>query len=557
MKKFFAIITMGFALAACTAIEQAEPIEEPAGPKTYTLTINATKGDDAATKALDIEHSGEKNILNATWGADDEVSVYNFTTSTLLTGTLKAETPGSTDAKLSGSLTGTITEGDVLYLLFPNKIASYIGQDGTLPKIATDYDYCYGQAKVTKVVGSDITVVDNVAGSSPVIFSNCQAIVKFTLLNKANNAPINATSLTISATQSGDPTVNTLITSLDLTAAAPAPVTGSLTITPAATNEIFAALSGITGSNVTLTANDGRNIYTFEKANVTFNNGKYYEIIVKMKPEGAICGLFTVDGKQVYFSPGNLQATTSDRGAHWTWAFAANQWDKIGGKDQSGSGTPTGNNYINGNGTLSENGTFTVDLFGWSTSATHLGINNSTDNTTYSGDFADWGSASEVTSCIGTGWRTLTLRDWQILLNERSTKSGSDNAAMRYVKAGVNGVYGLIVFPDDWEDSYHPLTASYINNNAIDFTNVTISSSVWASDFEAHGAVFLPVAGQRHVNNNYVEYPNGRGHYWSSTPNDSGTAYRLYFTGSSKEWSYGVGSSRRFGYSVRLVRNAN
>ena len=536
MKKFFAIITMGFALAACTAIEQAEPIEEPAGPKTYTLTINATKGDDAATKALDIEHSGEKNILNATWGADDKVSVYNFTTSTMLTGTLKAETPGSTDAKLSGSLTGTITEGDVLYLLFPNNIASYIGQDGTLPKIATNYDYCYGQAKVTKVVGSDITVVDNVAGSSPVIFSNCQAIVKFTLLNKANNAPINATSLTISATQSGDPTVNTLITSLDLTAATPAPVTGSLTITPAANNEIFAALSGITGSNVTLTADDGLYTYIFEKANVTFTNGSYYEIVVKMK----INGLFTVNGsgKTVYFSPGNLQATTSNQGASWTWAFAEHQWDR--------TGNLAANNTINGNGT--------VDLFGWSTSTTYLGINNSTNNTDYRGDFVEWGSHADVIAGIGNGWYTLSGAEWDYLINQRTTTSGK-----HYCKAQVNGVPGVILLPDDWKTSYY--TLSFYDEVKLDFnaSNIDkISEGDWNNYLASHGAVFLPTTGQREGST--VSNENGRLYYWSSTSgaNTSGAsanANQMYIAG--KSVSPNTGAGRHFGNAVRLVRDAN
>ena len=263
---------------------------------------------------------------------------------------------------------------------------------------------------------------------------------------------------------------------------------------------------------------------------------------------GAINGKFSVSStKQVYFSKGNLQATTSDKGANWTWAFATNQWDKIGGKDQDGNGTSTGNNYIDGNGTLSANGT--VDLFGWSTSATRFGIHNSNSNSTYSGVFVDWGSA------IGTGWRTLTKDEWWYLLSP-SGSHRTPSSGMQYIKAQVNGVNGLIVFPDDWSNSYHPLSSEYVNNNAISFENIKITESTWVNDFETHGAVFLPVAGQRLVNdNNKVQYPNGRGHYWSATSAGDETAYRVYFTGSSDEWSYGVGSSRRFGYAVRLVRD--
>ncbi len=263
---------------------------------------------------------------------------------------------------------------------------------------------------------------------------------------------------------------------------------------------------------------------------------------------GAINGKFSVSStKKVYFSKGNLRATTSDKGANWTWAFAEHQWDKIGGKDQDGNGTSTGNNYIDGNGTLSANGT--VDLFGWSTSATRFGIHNSNSNSTYSGVFVDWGSA------IGTGWRTLTKDEWWYLLSP-SGSHRTPSSGMQYIKAQVNGVNGLIVFPDDWSNSYHPLSSEYVNNNAISFENIKITESTWVNDFETHGAVFLPVAGQRLVNdNNKVQYPNGRGHYWSATSAGDETAYRVYFTGSSSEWSYGVGSSRRFGYAVRLVRD--
>ena len=95
-------------------------------------------------------------------------------------------------------------------------------------------------------------------------------------------------------------------------------------------------------------------------------------------PTGAINGKFTINasGNQVYFSQGNLQATTTDLGVNWTWAFATNQWDYIG--------YATANNSINGDGTVSTNGT--VDLFGWVgasstwTDAAQYGISNSLED---------------------------------------------------------------------------------------------------------------------------------------------------------------------------------
>ena len=327
MKKIFAIFLMVATLVACTDVNQLESIEEQDGPKTYTLTIKATKGESNTTKALSIDESGAKNVLNATWGSNDEVTVYNSRTK-LSNGTLKAKTPGSANTTLSGSLAGEIQEGDILYLLFPNTTASFEGQDGTLSKIATNYDYCYGKAKVTAVNGTNISAVDFTTESAPVNFTNCQAIVRFTLLDNANNTPINATSFTISAQKTIAPstTVNTLIKSLDLTASTPVPVTGDLIVTPAATNEFYVALCilseynslSIGGSDITLTADDGTNTYTFDKADVTFTNGQYYEITVKMTVSHEAVDLGLPSG--TLWATCNIGASNpEDYGSYFAW----------------------------------------------------------------------------------------------------------------------------------------------------------------------------------------------------------------------------------------------
>ena len=65
---------------------------------------------------------------------------------------------------------------------------------------------------------------------------------------------------------------------------------GDLTVTPAsATSEIFVALRNEYGSadTYTLSANVGGKRYAFSKSGVTFQNGKYYEITVKMTEQAA------------------------------------------------------------------------------------------------------------------------------------------------------------------------------------------------------------------------------------------------------------------------------
>ena len=242
-------------------------------------------------------------------------------------------------------------------------------------------------------------------------------------------------------------------------------------------------------------------------------------------PEGVINGKFTINasGDQVYFSQGNLQATTSDLGENWTWSLATNQWDYIG--------NAASNTSINGNGTVSVNGT--VDLFGWvgasSTweGAAKYGISNSTTSnsaSTYGNNESenlksDWGNT------IGTGWRTLTSDEWKYLFDNH-TKGWST----------VNGVNGYVIRPDGVSTA---IAASY-------------TASDWDAE-EAAGAVFLPATGYRE--NATVNNVGSHGNYWSSSPNTSDVkfAYRLYFSDSNldSQSSY----YRFFGYPVRLVKD--
>ena len=141
-------------------------------------------------------------------------------------------------------------------------------------------------------------------------------------------------------------------------------------------------------------------------------------------------------------------------------------------------------------------------------------------------------------------WRTLTKDEWVYVFNTRSTTSG-----VRYAKATVNGVSGVIILPDDWSTSYYTLTSTNTTNAA--FTSNTITLSDWNTKFEANGAVFLPAAGYR--DGTTVNSAGSYGSYWSSTSHDSNAngAYGVYFYSSS--FSPSSSNRRYYGYSVRLV----
>ena len=260
-------------------------------------------------------------------------------------------------------------------------------------------------------------------------------------------------------------------------------------------------------------------------------------------PSGAIDGKFTVnaDGDQVYFSKGNLRATYN--GSAWSWAFATNQWDIIGNE--------AANTSIDGDGTIS--GTGTVDLFGWVgensafTGTAIYGITNSTSasqygNTTSEALKSDWGNT------IGTGWRTLTIDEWDYVLNTRTTTSG-----VSYAKATVNGIVGLILLPDNWSTDYYSLTAT--NTAGAHYDTNVISSTDWTNSLEAHGAVFLPAGGYRN-NGTAVDNSNDQGFYYSATSGSSVAtqARRLMFQNMGINLS--SGTVRYRGHSVRLVYEA-
>ncbi len=179
------------ALVSCQKETTPAPAPAPEQPsaKTYTLTVDATKGED--TKALSLDGQ----VLNVKWAATDQVSVFAGDWSGDPMGTLTATASETASTTLTGSVTGAAIN-DKLNLLFPRAEWSYTGQKGILlsdeNSIEKKYDYAAAQVTVSEVVGTTITT--NTAN-----FTSQQAIVKFTLKNKDGSAALAADKLTISA----------------------------------------------------------------------------------------------------------------------------------------------------------------------------------------------------------------------------------------------------------------------------------------------------------------------------------------------------------------------
>ncbi len=314
IKTLAALLMAGAALAACSGDDNIVE-EQPANPAqhTYTMTIEASKGggSDATTRALSIDGSG---ALNATWETSNEVKAYNYTQSSAFTGSLKPQSDGAS-ATLTGSLTGSVAVDDIIDLRWPSVNADYTGQDGTLETIAQRYDYTRGVAKVKAISGAAIVAEDYPSGG-PVLFTNSQAIVKFTLIDKATGSPINATQLTIDAKVGDESRLIQSFTYPDTY------TLGPITIdrTTPTDNVIYAALPFSSQANFTfaLTATDGTHNYTYEKASVTMLNGRYYEVKVKMTRDTYPIALneVTSDYKgSVVTTDGTVYATVADASA--------------------------------------------------------------------------------------------------------------------------------------------------------------------------------------------------------------------------------------------------
>ena len=271
------------------------------------------------------------------------------------------------------------------------------------------------------------------------------------------------------------------------------------------------------------------------------------------QPQGAINGLFTINGNgdQVYFSQGNLQYQASTN----TWKFAEHQYDYVGAANSNISSTYDGWIDLFGWGTIGwNNGNLYYQPYDWENngnSSTGYGY-GPTDGTNYTysltGTYAnaDWG----VYNAISNGgnmsglWRTLTQQEWDYVFNTRSTLSG-----VRFAKAVVNDVNGVILLPDSWDASLYILNNT--NADAVSFTVNEISSADWAT-LESHGAVFFPAAGSRGGTSVYT--PGSYGYYWSTSYCGSSNAYYMSF------YSGGLYTSsnyrRTYSISVRLVRSA-
>jgi hypothetical protein len=246
------------------------------------------------------------------------------------------------------------------------------------------------------------------------------------------------------------------------------------------------------------------------------------------EPKATVLGKFSVgEGKQVYFSQGNLWFSKNPLTMQRDWTFAANQWDTIGSTSMM----------------------LYRDLLSWEE------INESPD-------FDHW-TINTVRNGEGYTWRVLSREEWDYLFARRP------NAAQLFTYAKVHGVNGVLLLPDDWNNNngfdlvYNPLDWEgdedngyyYLNNNSIhgniDFFAFNTINDRWTA-LQNLGAVFLPAAGLR--DDEEIWDVGEKGYYWSSTLNEEyEEAYYVFF--SDLMLDIELNDPEYYRYSIRPVRD--
>ena len=173
---FAAVLMLG--MAACST-----KVEIPSQDEGWKVSVTATKGNEAVTKAL-IYDEGNSCIKPA-FNLSDKICVYNKTTGVLDSGHLNPESDGPT-AVISGTLTGSYTVGDEIELRYSSDPFfggefDYENQDGSFETLR---DFGVATVSVTAIDAAKHTLTFGAAH-----FTNPYSIFRFWFENGMNHNP--------------------------------------------------------------------------------------------------------------------------------------------------------------------------------------------------------------------------------------------------------------------------------------------------------------------------------------------------------------------------------
>ena len=491
-----------------------------------------TSNDEVVTITLDVkQNNGSKVVVNPNTGTVD------FETGDKIyvgSGSKYVGFLTHNGTNFSGNITNPTENQPLQFYFLGNVTPQETLSAGTTEECSVIISDQTEHLPVISCAASNENYVSGITAYSAHLLNKC-ALVKFSVTTPSN-AAICITGMKNKVTV--DFTQNTMTTSMDgdgvimLPAGSGENVEKWAILLPQETVEM-----GLSG---TVYSVDGNYTGIRPEIPIIIENGYVAEGVEIMmnnciSPVGAINGLFSVSPSQkVYFSQGNLQYQASTD----IWRFAENQWDFVGSTEcingEPGGGTVSGSS----NHLISPTYEGWIDLFGFRTGTNPTETGSS--SILYHGDLwrvvaiSNGGNESNL-------WRELSYNEWNFLLNVRTPLSG-----VRYVKAKVDEVNGVILLPDNWNENTYSL--NNVNTDNSSFSANVIDADIWSNTLETNGAVFLPAAGYRCGSIN--EY----GGYWSwnYTSNSQTRAYGLSFTDADLQFDE-VPLSK--GISVRLVQD--
>lgn len=289
-----AMLLATVSFAACSGDEDIVA-EQPAGQQTYTMTIQASKGD-AQTRGLASDE--DRTYINVNWNGTEKVRVVQ---NGQMVGTLSAASSVDGNTTLTGTVTSVVQDGDLKFYLLAGDDAKldYTGQNGALLRLSgtpgnleEKYDFAEGTLTRYEFRVDDKTGVISNSHNSKLTFTSSQAIVRFDLQKAANNIGTEWTDLFATKLILTDKKSGKLVQTYD-------PLTdtktyGHIFVTPSSGTgyRLYAAVNLDAASDIMLQALDSDgNLYTYEKSNVNFEKGKYYRVTVKMH----LCTKFPLD----------------------------------------------------------------------------------------------------------------------------------------------------------------------------------------------------------------------------------------------------------------------
>lgn len=258
-KNIFTLAALALTMAACTSEDLTQQqSSQPEPDHSKGLPFTATISGKATTRA--ITENTTDGTLETSWKVDEKVALMHNDVVDVMT--VSEVDPTTKAATITGTITGSPTDGEEVALIYPASVVDVSGevpevktneqllgsQDGTLATIAEKYDLRTCEDAKLKVVSGSATI------NGTVSLQNQLAIVKFSLTD--GTSALSASKFEI----------------LDKTGSAITTVTPS-----SAASEFYAAMSPADAQTFHFVATKGDEKYYYSKYGATLVAGKYYQ----------------------------------------------------------------------------------------------------------------------------------------------------------------------------------------------------------------------------------------------------------------------------------------